>query len=122
MQALAREFTAEDLFRDQSWQPLRMLTKPFARYGKAGARATDGALFAYVLTTDPEVYLMIEARAGKDGPEWQYAFAPMTIYSVRASWKGQAVWELPYRWDTASRPGEPFYFRQNVSTGEGQKP
>ena len=32
---------------------------------------------------------MLEARAGKDGPEWQYAFAPMTIYALKASWKGQ---------------------------------
>ena len=122
MQALAREFSAEDLFREKTWQPLRMLTKPFARYGKPDAKATDGALFAYVLTTDPEVYLMIEARVGKDGPEWQYAFAPMTIYSVRASWKGQAVWELPTRWDVASRPSEPFYFREHVSTEEVRKP
>ena len=69
MQAFAREFSAEDLFREKTWQPLRMLTKPFARYGKPDSRAIDGALFAYVLTTDPEVYLMIEGpgRQGRPG-------------------------------------------------------
>lgn len=110
MRALAREFTADDKFRDQSWQTLRMLTKPFARYGKPGTDLIDGALFCYVLTTDPEVYLILEARAGKNGPEWHYAFAPMTIYPVRASWKGRTVWELPYRWQEASDPSQPFHF------------
>ncbi len=122
MQELAREFAAEDLFREKSWQPLRLLTRPFARYGKPGGEVLDGALFAYVLTTDPEVYLMLEARAGKDGPEWQFAFAPMTIYSVRASWKGREVWELPTRWQTASHPVEPFYFRENVAAFGRRKP
>ena len=122
MQALAREFTAEDYFKEKSWQPLRMLTRPLARYGKPDAEVVDGALFAYVLTTDPEVYLMLEARAGKGGPEWQYAFAPMTIYSVRATWKGQPVWELPTRWLDASKPTEPFYFREHAATDEGRSP
>ena len=62
MHALTRDFGAEDDFRFQSWQPLRLLSKPFARYGKPGSDVIDGALFAYVLTTDPEVYLMIEVR------------------------------------------------------------
>jgi hypothetical protein len=122
MQAMARDFSAEDSFRRQSWQDLRMLTRPLARYGKPGAEATDGAVFAYVLTTDPEVYLKLEARAGKDGAEWQYAFAPMTIHAVRASWKGQAVWELPNRWLSASKPDQPFYFRQQFAKPEGPKP
>ena len=67
------------------------------RYGKPGSDVIDGALFAYVLTTDPEVYLMIEARKGKDGPEWQYAFAPMSVYGLRGSCKGQVVWSVPFR-------------------------
>ena len=59
MHALVREVTVEDHFRRESWQTLRMLSKPFARYGKPGSAR---ALFAYVLTTDPEAYLMLEAR------------------------------------------------------------
>lgn len=93
MRALIREFTVEDDFQRESWQRLRMLPKPFARHGKPGAAAADGALFAFVLTTDPEAYLMLEAREGKDGPAWHYAFAPSTTYPLRASWKGKPVWE-----------------------------
>src|SRR5438094_145686 len=76
---------------------LGLLPKPFARYGKPGTGVVDGALFAYVLTTDPDVYLMIEARAGQGGPEWQYAFAPASVWALKGSWKGEEVWSLPYR-------------------------
>jgi len=98
MRALTRGFVVEDDFQGQSWQTLRLLSKPFARYGKAGTDVLDGALFCFVLTTDPEVLLMLEARRGGHGFEWQYAFAPMTIYPVRASWKGKKVWEREYEW------------------------
>jgi hypothetical protein len=111
MHALTQEFTVEDDFRRQSWQTLRKLAKPFARYGKPGSAVTDGALFTYVLTTDPEVYLMLEARAGSSGLEWHYAFAPMTVYPVRGSWKGTEVWSLPYRGQTANDPDESFHLR-----------
>ena len=110
MRDLAGGFSAEDDFEQKSWQPLRLLTKPVARYGKAGTDVVDGALFAFVLTTDPEVYLMLEVRPGKGGPEWQYAFAPMTIYPVRAFWKGKEVWSLPYREAWTDR-NAPFYAR-----------
>lgn len=93
MRALTREFKVEDNFQRESWQGLRLLPKPFARYGKADSGVLDGALFCYVLTTDPEAYLMLEARVGDQGPEWVYAFAPSTSYPLRASCKGKPVWE-----------------------------
>ncbi len=40
---------------------------------------------------------MLEVRPGKDGPEWQYAFAPMTSHAVKGYWKGKIVWELAWR-------------------------
>jgi hypothetical protein len=110
MRALSREVTAEDHFRRLSWQPLRMLSKPFARYGQADSSPIDGALFAYVLTTDPEVYLILEARSGGDGPAWYFGFAPSTIYPLRAKLKGVEVWSLPYRPQPVSRdPTQTFH-------------
>ena len=87
----------------RGWQTLRMLTKPFARYGDQSPELIDGALFCYVLTTDPEAYLLLEARHGKNGPEWQYGLAPMTVYPLRASLKGAEVWNLPYRFPRGER-------------------
>ncbi len=106
IRALTGEFAAEEQFEQKTWQKLRILTKPFARYGKPGTPIIDGVLLACVLTTDPEVYLMIEARDGKDGPEWQYAFAPASIDPIRGFWKKKEVWKLPYReaWTDSSAP------------------
>ncbi len=97
MRAIARDMVAEDNFRNLSFQPLRMLTTPFFRYGKDGTDVIDGALFAFVLTTDPEVYLLLEARSGPNGPAWFYTFAPSTVWPVRAKVKGTEVWTLPHR-------------------------
>ena len=108
MSAMARDFSADDHFESKAWNTLRLLPRPLLRYGKAGAKVEDGALFAFVLGTDPEVFLMLESRAGKDGFEWQYAFAPMTCYQVKASWKGKEVWALPLRLP-ANDPAGTFY-------------
>ena len=110
--ALAGEFSASDNFRDAGWSRLRLLPKPWLRYGKAGSGVEDGALFALVLGTDPEVFLMIEARtAPAGGLRWEYALAPMTSYEVKASLKGKEVWTLPWR-KSARDPGEPFFDMQ----------
>jgi hypothetical protein len=89
----------------------------------------DGALFGFVLATDPEVYLMIEARPGREGPEWQYALAPMTVRAVKASRKGQEVWSLPRRMAESWSPSAPYHFRElaegandDLSKGERSRP
>ena len=94
---LAEDFRASDDFKHKGWSELRLLPKPISRYGAPGTSLIDGALFAFVLGTDPEVFLFLEARTGKEGPEWQYALAPMTIYPVKSSYQGKPVWELPDR-------------------------
>ena len=109
MHDLTREFVAEDAGQlMKTYEKLRLLPRPFARYGKPGMDPIDGALFAYVSTTDPEVYLLLEARRGKDGIQWHYAFAPATVWPVKGSCQGREVWSLPYReaWNT---PRAAFY-------------
>jgi hypothetical protein len=48
---------------------LRLLSRPVFRHGEGAA--VDGALFAFVVGTDPELLLMVEA----DGPGWRYALS-----------------------------------------------
>ncbi|MDR3636293.1 MAG: hypothetical protein P4L84_20995 [Isosphaeraceae bacterium] len=117
IRSLVGAFTAEEQFERKTWQKLRLLTKPFARYGKPDSDVSDGALFAYVLTTDPEVYLVIEARPGPDGPEWQYGFAPASIDPLRVSWKNREVWSLPYReaWTDNSAPFYVHFFHRGLA-------
>jgi hypothetical protein len=109
LRALAEEFSATDDFLGGGWTQLRLLPKPWLRYGKAGSGVEDGALFAFAIGTDPEVFLMIESRPNPaGGRRWEYALAPMTSFEVRASWKGNPVWTLPWR-RLAKDPTDSFY-------------
>ena len=63
MHAMAAEFHAF-IGTEQEKTELRLLPKPLYRYRVNRPDLTDGALFAFVLATDPEVLLMIEARSG----------------------------------------------------------
>ena len=94
MRALAKDFGATMDLDFKTTHSLRMLSTPLVRYGKAGSGVLEGALYAFALTTDPEVYLLIEARTGKDGPEWQYAFAPEASAPIQCSLKGTPVWDF----------------------------
>ena len=60
MRTLAEEFRAHDNFGDGGWEVLRLLPTPITRYGKPGGAPVDGALYAFVEGTDPEVFLFLE--------------------------------------------------------------
>jgi hypothetical protein len=109
LHALVEQFSATDDFLGAGWSDLRLLPKPWLRYGKAGSGVEDGALFAFVLGTDPEVVLMIESRPDPAGRlRWEYGLAPMTSFEVKAFWKGKQVWTLPWR-KASKDTTDPFY-------------
>ena len=98
MRAIADEFNGRGRLRRPGVdRDLRLLTTPIARYGKAGGDPEDGALFAFVEGTDPEVFLFVEARAGHGRP--RVAIRPGPDDGCWAV-QGQArrtpqVWDLP---------------------------
>lgn len=101
MRTIAQEFRVTDKFKEKTWDELRLLPTPVARYGgKAGSKVIDGALFAFATGTDPEAFLFVEAREGPDGPRWHYALAPMTCFDLKATRAGKEVWDLPFRRET----------------------
>ncbi|MDB5350351.1 MAG: hypothetical protein JWN86_1598 [Planctomycetota bacterium] len=110
MRALAQQFHASDKFKEKTWADLRLLPTPIARFGKEGTTLIDGSLFTFVMGTDPEAFLFIEARPGNDGPEWHYAFAPMTCYDLKGTLAGKNVWDLPYR-RINKDPALPYFIR-----------
>ena len=91
MRALAREFRVQ-VDPGAKGTDLRPLSQPIYRYESTPA---DGALFAFVLTTDPEALLLIEAREEKGQPAWHYAFARMTDHALEARLRDRTVWEVP---------------------------
>ena len=126
MRELAAEFRARrTISAARAMEPLQV---PAAHADLAGtARPAAGcptdAPFAFVLGTDPEVFLFhSRARPRKPTPsEWQYAFAPMTIFAGR-------VQGIPPRAELAkapqSIPGRAFFDRTDraADVDEPSKP
>ncbi len=110
MRSMAEAFKAEDDFGNHgTYEVLRLLTTPVARYGKTGGSVEDGTLFAFVEGTDPEVFLFLEVRKAPDGPQWQYACAPMSCWPLKVRLKDAVVWELPMR--ETGYAAKPFFNR-----------
>jgi hypothetical protein len=106
MRALAHEFHAFfDTSEDHS--EMRLLPQPLYRYETNRAALLDGALFAFVLTTDPEVLLMIEARPVDGASAWHYALARMSMVNMRAQHKDQSVWKVEWVYDLEA-PNKPY--------------
>lgn len=104
MKAIAAEFTAADDFKINSTDQettrheLRLLPTPIYRYEDKKAGIADGAAFAFVHGTDPEVFLVLESRTSKNGKsDWQYTLAPMTCWAVSVKHHDREVWSVPER-------------------------
>jgi hypothetical protein len=104
MKSLAGQFTAADDFKintndvEPTRHTLRLLTTPIYRYADESEGIQDGAVFAFVHGTDPEVFLVLESRSDKDGNvSWYYNMAPMTCWAVTASRDGKEIWSVPER-------------------------
>jgi hypothetical protein len=78
-------------------EELRLLLRPLYRYELKESKETnpnlhDGALFAFVMGTDPEIVLVLEAVGAANEAVWQYAFARATSGGLEAKLDGAVVW------------------------------
>jgi hypothetical protein len=120
MKSLGARFTAtltgwKDDESDR--EVLRLLPRPLYRYDIKGATKThpnlhDGALFAFVQGTDPEVLLLMEDVVLNDRPRWQYAFARATSGALEARLGEQLVWKVARADDRAPRSDPQFTIRR----------
>ncbi|HEY3966604.1 MAG TPA: hypothetical protein VGM05_18730 [Planctomycetaceae bacterium] len=95
MRTISASFTADKTDRDDnSQQRMRLLTQPIFRYSSPKEDITDGALFAFVQGTDPEVFLQIEARETKSGTAWHYGLSRMNSTAFRVRYKDQDAWAV----------------------------
>ncbi|MBC7816322.1 MAG: hypothetical protein IAG10_05460 [Planctomycetaceae bacterium] len=96
---MAARFEIIDGFRETNAEPkphvLRMMSRPTYRYGKADGEIIDGALFTFVVATDPEACLLIEIHRKGEVTSWEYMVLPMTIYSLDVKLDGKPVWTKP---------------------------
>jgi len=92
MRAIARDFSVMSHFRENK-HDLRLLPQPIYRYSER-EKILDGALFAFVLGTDPDCGLLLEAyQDGKDS-RYRYALAPITVFKLEVRYKHRLVWSV----------------------------
>src|SRR5262245_46491022 len=103
LRKLAREFSGIAKYRNApSDTELRLLPQPIHSYAAPKQGVLSGGLFAFVRGTDPELFLLIEAR-GQDAAtaRWQFAAARMTnMAELRLRHQDKPVWEaglLPWK-------------------------
>ncbi|MDZ4688953.1 MAG: hypothetical protein SH850_28080 [Planctomycetaceae bacterium] len=89
---------------------LRQLTQPVYRYPAAGADSAyvDGAMFAFVEGTDPEVLLLLEAVTRGDAAHWQFGVVRTNGDALRVTWRDREVWSAPHLDNPLARPQEPY--------------
>lgn len=110
MRALARKFTgslAEPGVADDKRTELRLLTTPLHRYEATDGSGREGAVFALVIATDPDIVLLIESRKGRGGREWFWAAARMNYRPLQLRLADKVIWEAPAAappWDKVHGP------------------
>jgi hypothetical protein len=97
MRGLAAEFTVELLDtrnapRGEDQTP-RLLPRPLYRYDAERTKSLDGALYGFVIQTDPELMLLLECDTAAAKPEWRFGVGRMNRDTIRLKRKGETVWE-----------------------------
>lgn len=93
---MAREFTARQTDKSGVDRDMRLLAQPVYRYEGTEGDPIDGAMFVFVLGTDPEAFLLIEDRPVEGKPAWRYALARMNSIEIRVGHRGREIWTAPW--------------------------
>lgn len=73
-------------------EQLRLLPQPLYRYEPKSGPVIDGAVFAFVMGTDPESLLLIEAVEREGRRTWEFAFARRTSGELEGRHRDKVVW------------------------------
>lgn len=111
MRRLAGQLRADKTTRQDITRDLRLLSNPVYRYESDDPNVLDGALFVFVEGTDPEVFLLIEARVGdNDDRKWIYGLGRMNSVRLRVLQGAHVLWEAPAlpMTEVHDRPDKPY--------------
>jgi hypothetical protein len=111
MKSLAEQFQSSMLgWKADSTdrEELRLLPRPLYRYESKDAAIIDGAVFAFVMGTDPESLLLIEAVSKGGEPAWEFAFARRTSGELEGRHKDKIVWHAD-RYPPNNDPSKPHF-------------
>jgi hypothetical protein len=103
MRALARRFSAACYNpRSGDLTELRLLTQPLYRYADELAEVLDGGLFAFVVSNDPELFLLLEAAGAADKAHWEYSLARMSSQKLTVHLDGKETWTVTNYWQDSA--------------------
>jgi hypothetical protein len=126
MRSIARRFTVTwHHSRTDETTQLRMMPSPLYRFEAEQDGILDGALFAFVVTNDPEMLLLVEAARDKpaDAAYWRYSFARMSSLKEVVRLDGQEIWTVPhYHSDPNDDKKTGHYTEQRVGTFVPENP
>ncbi len=91
---LARRFKLELISPKGPTTELRLAPRPLFEYSAPKSGVTDGVILSYVVATDPEAILLIEAFDEKGTTGFRYAFARFHFWRLTASDGPTIVWEV----------------------------
>jgi hypothetical protein len=91
-------------------EELRLLSRPLFRYDPKEGDVIDGAVLAFVMGTDPEVLLLIEAVRDGETAKWQYAFVRRTSGELEGRLDDAAVWNAR-RFPVQNDPRQAYFTR-----------
>lgn len=126
MKSLAERFQATLLgwkADSSDREELRRLSRPLYRYEPKDGPIVDGAVFGFVMGTDPEVLLLLEAvsnEAAAGARTWQYAFARRTSGELEGRLDAKVVWNAQ-RFPTQNDSRQP-HFTLGTPIPAGLKP
>jgi hypothetical protein len=94
MKQLAKDFSGDKKEKeDVNATELRLLPQPVYDYSAPKQGIVSGGLFALVHGTDPEIWVLIEARGeSAEKARWQFAAARMNSVAMELRHKGAKVW------------------------------
>jgi hypothetical protein len=75
---------------------LRRLDRPLFEYSAPKQGVTDGAIFSYVVATDPEAILLIEAFEEGKKTGFRYALARFHFWQLTAALNDKTVWDAEH--------------------------
>jgi hypothetical protein len=95
MRGLLGDFSAT--VGGETQHELRVLTQPIYRYGDEQTELFDGAVFAFAQATDPEILLLLEARAEQtQQASWWWAAGRMSAFPLELKHHGELVWTVDW--------------------------
>jgi hypothetical protein len=89
------QFEVQDKRVTIAKRQLRLLPRPIFRFGEKTDGSFDGAIFAYVATSnDPAAMVILEAVRVQNESRWRYGIPRSWSFAAKATYDDKTVWEV----------------------------